>query len=143
MTFEKTYQVRWADVDMNAHMRHSAFNDYAAQLRVDLFSEYGIDINLFHRLNIGPVIFREETHFFKELYLNEKFSVHGEVAAQSKDYKKWSIRHVFYKTNGDIAADITVDGAWMDLKKRKVSPPPEEIQQKLKNFPLAKDFKWI
>lgn len=35
--FYKEFQVIWADMDPNRHMRHTAYNDYAAQLRVSFF----------------------------------------------------------------------------------------------------------
>lgn len=30
----KEFEVKWADLDPNRHMRHSAYNDYAAHMRV-------------------------------------------------------------------------------------------------------------
>ena len=56
---ELPFDVRWADIDANSHMRHSAYYDYAAHLRVQLLKSIGMDIMTLSKLGIGPVLFRE------------------------------------------------------------------------------------
>ncbi|MFO0488582.1 MAG: hypothetical protein ACK5ZY_09960, partial [Cyclobacteriaceae bacterium] len=35
-------QVRWSDIDQNRHLRHSAYYDYGATVRIACFSQHGL-----------------------------------------------------------------------------------------------------
>lgn len=143
MTYSKTFHVRWADLDANGHMRHSAYNDYAAHMRVCMFDEYGYPMDKLIKLGIGPVLFREETKFLKELRMNEKFTIDCSILAMRRNGKIWSIQHAGYNENGDKACIITVDGAWLDLKARKIVPPPEDLHTVIDTLPRADKFEWL
>ena len=71
MTDAITYRTRWADMDPNGHMRHSAYADYAADQRLVLLADWGYDIKEFAKLRLGPILFREETKFIKEIHIGE------------------------------------------------------------------------
>ncbi len=143
MTYSKTFQVRWADLDANGHMRHSAYNDYAAHLRVCMFDEYGCSMDKLIKLGIGPVLFREETKFLKEFRMNENFIMDCAILAMRKNGKIWSIQHVAFNEKGEQACIITVDGAWLDLKARKIVPPPDELKYVIDQLPRAEKFEWL
>ena len=136
----KTFQVIWADIDANRHMRHTAYNDYAAQARVSFFTESGFSIDQFARLQIGPILFREETMFLKEVGLNEIIKIDIALAGMREDGSRWRITHNIYKSNGEKAATITVDGAWMDLVKRKLTAPPAELIEVVKHMKRTENF---
>ncbi|MBX9586326.1 MAG: thioesterase family protein [Gammaproteobacteria bacterium] len=142
-SYTKEFHVRWADCDFNGHMRHSAFNDYGAHIRVSMFSEFGLPIEKLMHERMGPVLFREETRFYKELRLNEKFTVDCEIISMRRNGKIWSMHHHFYNVNNDLAAEITVEGAWMDLDKRKVVTPPADYMEFINKFPRGKEFVWL
>lgn len=135
MTYAKHYPVRWADLDPNGHMRHSAYNDYAAQLRLDCLADAGFPLAQFARLGIGPILFREDTRFLKEVSPNETIQVDAQLAGLSADGSRWRIVHTVYKQDGREAAVITVDGAWLDLRLRKLTVPPPELGQALRTLP--------
>lgn len=123
-------------------MRHTAYNNYAAQARIGMFGTAGITLQSFERLNIGPILFREETKFFKEIRLAENFSVDLELLAARNDASKWSIHHSV-RVGESISATITVDGAWLDLKKRRVITPPEEIRSMMSQIVKHESFQVI
>ncbi|ALD21127.1 acyl-CoA thioesterase [Hymenobacter sp. DG25A] len=125
--FAKTYTVRWADLDPNIHMRHSAYTDYAAQVRLEYLAEHGFTMAQFAKLAIGPILFREDTRFFKEVGLSEVIRVTAELAGINEDGTRWRIVHSIYKADDRLAATVTVDGAWLDLRARKLAVPPVEI----------------
>jgi acyl-CoA thioester hydrolase len=58
------------------------------------------------------------------------------------DFSRWSLRHHIYKDDRTIAAVLTMDGAWIDMTKRKLAIPNEFIQRVFENFPRADDFLW-
>ena len=73
--YSKTYEVRWADMDPNRHLRHSVYLDYAAQTRVALFSDYGLPMDNIAKLGLGPVLFREEIKYVREVNSREEVTV--------------------------------------------------------------------
>lgn len=138
--FSLDFEVRWADMDTNRHMRHSAYNDYAAHLRVKLLKAIRLDLATMAKLHLGPVLFREETVFLRETGLGEIIRVDIELQKARRDGSRWTFVHVFRKENGKEAARITVDGAWMDLVERKLTTLPEQFQQGLLDIPRSGDF---
>ena len=119
--------MRWAELDPNGHMRHSAYADFAADQRVQWLATIGYDIRRFAELRLGPILFREETKFLKELHGGERIRVEGRVTAAAPDGSRWTIEHTIYKADGRVAATVTVDGAWLDLDRRKLTVPPAEL----------------
>jgi len=132
--------VMWAQIDANQHMRHSAYADYAAQARMALLDELGLQANVFLKNNRGPILFREELVYLKEVNMNEKISLSCELVKCAKDGSKWSIRHELYNSKNETAAIINVDGAWIDLQKRKVAALPQDILKKFLSIPKAETF---
>lgn len=135
MPYEKTFTVRWADLDPNRHMRHSAYTDYAAQVRLEYLADQGFSMDEFARLGIGPILFREDTRFIKEIGMSEIIRVTAELAGMSADASRWRIIHTIYKADGREAATITVDGAWLDLKLRKLTLPSEKLLAAFSDIP--------
>lgn len=141
--YVKTIQIRWADIDANRHLRHSAYYDYGATLRMMILSENGLTTEKLEQLQIGPVLFREEAVFRREIRLEDVITVDVELLKATPDYGRWSIRHNFLKADGSLAAVINIDAAWIDLVKRKLTVPDESIQKILANFPKPDDFEFI
>ena len=136
MTNAITYRTRWADMDPNGHMRHSAYADYAADQRLVLLAEWGYDIKEFARLRLGPILFREETTFLKEVHIGEEIWVDSRLRSVNDDGTRWSILHTIYKADGRVAATVAVDGAWLDLDRRKLTTPPAELAMAFRELPL-------
>lgn len=143
--YSKTYEVRWADMDPNRHMRHSVYNDYAAQTRIGIFSDFDLSITEIGRLGFGPVLFREETKFLKEINLLEIITVTCALTKMRQDGSRWGFLHEIIKEgiNGVTAAQITVDGAWLNLNNRKLGIPTPRIQEVMNRFPKTTNFEWI
>ena len=127
--YEKTYTAIWADMDPNAHMRHSAYTDYAAHTRLEFLAEAGFPMAYFAEHALGPILFREDTRFLREVKLGEAITVSAEMAGLNPDGSRWRIIHTIRKPDGVVAATVTVDGAWLDLRRRKLTVPPPEIAQ--------------
>ena len=122
-----TYTTRWADMDPNGHLRHSAYADFAADQRVRFLALAGFDLAAFVRLHLGPILFREDSRYLKEIRLGETIRVAGRLLAMADDGSRWTIEHTLYKQDGRPAATVTVEGAWLDLEKRKLTVPPAEL----------------
>ena len=62
------------------------------------------------------------------------------MAKMNADGSRWSIVHELYRDE-ILCAVITVDGAWMDTKLRKLaSPTPQIITEALNIFPKTTDY---
>ncbi|WP_345070702.1 thioesterase family protein [Hymenobacter fastidiosus] len=127
-------------MDPNAHMRHSAYTDYAAQLRIEYLAEHGFGMQRFAELGMGPILFREDTRFLKEVGISEAIRVTAEAAGLSADGSRWRIIHTLYKADGRPAATVTVDGAWLDLRRRKLMVPPPEMVEAMRRMPRHESY---
>lgn len=137
------FLVRWADVDANVHLRHSAYADYAAQARVFLLEDCGLGFRKLNELKIGPILFREELIYHREVNMNDRVTVICEISKATKDASRWSVCHQMFRSDGVKAATIHVDGAWMDLKKRKLTALPSEYESKFLALKKSEYFTWI
>jgi len=134
------FQVRWADLDPNGHLRHSAYMDYAAQARVGFLNDCGFTLERFQKLHLGPVLFREDTQYLREVRANERISVTTELNGLSANGKHWRMRHRMFKSDGSLACVIDVQGAWLDLVTRKIVPAPAELQEAMRKAPRTQDY---
>ncbi|MET0634688.1 MAG: acyl-CoA thioesterase [Chitinophagaceae bacterium] len=140
--FSKPVQLRWSDLDPNLHVRHSVYYDWAAFARLSYLAECGIDTTAMQQLQIGPILFREEAQFKKEIRLEDQLQIEVELVKSRRNYSRWTIRHRIVKQGGILCAVITVDGAWLDLVKRKLAVPPAEVGQAFLRMPQVDDFQW-
>lgn len=143
MEYSQIFQVIWADIDPNMHLRHTAYNDYAAQVRVSFLADHGFAPKKFTELSIGPILFREETRFLREVGINEKIKVDYHCAAMRKDGSRWKGVHSIWKEDGVQAAIITVEGAWIDVNARKLAIPSAELLEVISKVPRTADFEYI
>jgi acyl-CoA thioester hydrolase len=143
MNFKVTFNTKWSDFDPNRHMRHTAYNDYAAEVRVRFFQKQGLSINEFAKLNIGPILFKEETSFLKEIHIGENITVNMTLEESSKGLERWKFKHQIFNEKGEISAEIKVYGAWIDLQKRKLTGLPSNYHHIFEDLPKNENFKEI
>ncbi|MBD2768021.1 thioesterase family protein [Hymenobacter sp. BT664] len=134
MSNSLVYRTRWADMDPNGHMRHSAYADYAADQRIVLLTQWGYDAARLAKLRLGPILFREETKFIKEVHIGEEIRVDTQLVSVRDDGSRWTILHTIYKADGRAAATVTVEGAWLDLDRRKLAVPPADLTAAFKTM---------
>ncbi len=139
----RNLQLRWADIDANRHVLHSRYYEWGASMRMEFLVQHGLTIEWMEAHNIGPIIFREECQFRKEIRFGDAIIMDVILTGAKKDYSRWSLRHHIMKENNVLAAIINVDGAWLDLEKRKLATPNEYIIKAFDQFPRSKDFELI
>ena len=135
-------QVRWSDLDPNFHLRHSVYYDWGAFCRLEFFTQYGLSSGLMHQLHFGPILFREECVFRREVVLEDPVTISLQLLQAKRDYSRWSIEHVIMKNKGTVAAVLTVDGAWLDTAKRKLVTPPRRATDVFSAIPVDENFQW-
>ena len=136
----KKLEIRWADLDPNFHVLHSKYYDFGAYCRMSFLMGHGITPALMIEKNIGPIIFREECLFKREIKFGDELTVFLKLSKCNPDASRWSMVHELW-TNGDtLAAVITIDGAWMDTKIRKLTIPPEICKVGFDLIPKTDNF---
>lgn len=141
--FSRSMQVRWSDMDANRHLRHSAYYDFGAAHRMMVLSDHGLTLKKLEEFGIGPILFREEAIFKREIRMDDVVTLDVSLVKATHDFSRWSLRHHFTKEDGSLAAILNLDGAWMDLLKRKLTVPNEFVASIFASFPRSDDFEWI
>ncbi len=134
--------VRWADCDMNRHVRHSAYYDYGAHARIRYFAEHGFTAAKMAALHIGPIIFKEECSFIKELKLEDVVTINVLKGETRADGSRWIIHHEIFNSNQEKCAHITLHGAWIDLNKRRLTIPSEEMAAMMNALAVGEAFSY-
>ena len=141
--FELPVQVRWADLDPNFHLRHSAYYDWGAMCRVEFLSKEGLTLQRMQQLQVGPIILREECIFRREIRMGDPVTVDLKLVKAKKDFSRFTIEHTIKKDPATVAAMLTVDIAWMNGLTRKLAVLPEEAIRKFREGPFASNFQWL
>jgi acyl-CoA thioester hydrolase len=141
--FQQSIQIRWADIDANRHLRHSVYYDYGASMRMNALTSEGLSMRKLEELQMGPILFREEAIFKREIIFEDVITIDVQMVRSRRDFARWSLRHNFKKADGTLAAIINIDGAWIDLVKRKLAIPDPFIIHVFEKFPKADDFEFL
>ncbi|MBV8464595.1 MAG: acyl-CoA thioesterase [Burkholderiales bacterium] len=139
-TFRHTVEVRWADCDANHHVRHSAYADFCTHARIEWLKAQGFGFEQFQAQAFGPVIFSEWTEYFKEVRMSERLTIEVRIAGLGDGCSRFRIHHDVYKEDGKLAAKHEVSGAWLDLKARKLTLPPENLAHIFAELARTEDF---
>lgn len=144
MINKKQIDIRWSDLDPNFHLRHSVFYDFCAAQRIEILNSIGLNMKKFQELSMGPVIFREEAVFRREIKMGDEITLEVYIAKMSADASKWSFEHRFMNNLGKLMATVTVDGSWINVVERKLAKNiPSDLLQAFQDFPKTEGFEMI
>ncbi len=139
--YRKRVSLRWSDLDPNFHVRHSVYYDLGAQQRIEVLNALGLTPEVMMQGNFGPVIFREECSFRREIRLADEVYITAMIAKQTPDASRWTIQHEFLSAGNKLMATLTIDGAWMNTKERKMlTPVPTIVSEVFNAMPKAPGF---
>jgi acyl-CoA thioester hydrolase len=141
-SFVTPVHIRWADIDPNFHARHSVYYDWTATSRLDFLVAEGLTTERMQALHFGPILFREECIFRREIRLGDPVTITLELIKARRDYSRWTIRHHIMKNPETVSAILTVDGAWLDTAIRKLVVPPDEAKNVFSKMPRPEEFQW-
>lgn len=141
--YTQNIDIRWADLDPNFHVLHSKYYDFCAFARTAFLYENGITAEVMKELGIGPILFKEECIFKKEIRFGDKVTVLVEISGASQNFARWQMKHKIIVGEDVLAAQVTVQGAWMDVIKRKLTIPEKSIAEVFEKAPRSEDFKFL
>ncbi len=139
--FIKNIEVRWSDLDPNFHVLHSKYYDFGAYCRMAFLVENGLSPAIMVEHKIGPILFREECVFKREIFFGDKVTVNVKVDKVTADFGRWTMIHEIYKNDETLAAIITADGAWLNTSIRKLTVPPAVVISLFEIAPKTASFK--
>jgi acyl-CoA thioester hydrolase len=135
--------LRWADLDPNQHMRHSVYYDFGATCRILFFNSCGLDRHFLQSNALGPIVFREECLFKREVHFGDDLAINMVFTKARRDFSRWSIHHELIREDGTLCAEISLDGAWIDTGIRRLKIPSDVVISMLGDFPRTSDFSWV
>jgi acyl-CoA thioester hydrolase len=138
--YTKTFTVRWADCDVNGHMRNTAYSEYAIDARVAYLGEHGFGLDRMLEAGFGPVILREEIDYLREVRLGESVRVDVTLLGLSPECARFRFGHAFEKEDGKACARIVLAGGWLDLRARRLTAPPEALALVLRAIPRGEGY---
>lgn len=142
-SFSLPIQMRWSDLDPNFHLRHSVYYDWGALCRIEFLNKFGLTADEMARLHFGPILFREECVFRKEIRMGDTILIDLKIVKARKDFSRWSIQHHITKGDNVLSAVLSVDGAWINMSERKLATPPEAVHNVFNLMPKAENFEWV
>jgi acyl-CoA thioester hydrolase len=143
MKYSKQIEIRWSDLDPNFHLRHSCYYDFGAYCRMAFLTEQGITPAAMQQQHTGPIIFREECVFKKEIKFGDAVEINVLLDKVTADFRKWTMVHEIWINVDTLAANLTIDGAWMNTAQRRVTVPPENFIKGFNAIPKTAGFQVI
>jgi len=137
--FVLTVVPRWADIDPNQHMRHSAFADWAAYVRTEWLNTNGLDMQKLMELKVAPIMFEENVKYFKEVLLGDRITIELQLAGTNDDASRWLLRHTF-RRGATVCAVSEAKGAWFNIVTRRIAPPPRGLLEAFANIVRTDDY---
>src|SRR5690606_24304008 len=115
-----------SQIDANRHLRHSAYADFCAQARSNMLQTVGLSLDAFAKAKIGPILFREELVYYREVRLDEIIHVDVELTKLNTSNARISFRHIVYIAAGSKSAVVSMDGSWLDVTTSKLTIIPQD-----------------
>ena len=134
------YEVLWADLDANQHLRNTRYLDYAAQTRFRFLEAHGFPPAAFAAARLGPVVFEDQVRYRRELRHLQRFSVDIALAGQNDSGSRFTLRNVFRDEEGEVCAEVSSHGAWFSLAERRIVVPPQGLAAAMEAMPRAEEF---
>ncbi|MFF1894714.1 acyl-CoA thioesterase [Streptomyces sp. NPDC058206] len=127
-TFQKSFEVRWDDVDANGHLRNTRCSEYASTARHSYLTAAGWGVYALRKEGFAPVLLGEEAQYLREVFMGELVNVGCTIVGLSADASRWRMHHAVLREDEEEAAVVRSLGAWIDLRSRKIAAPPSGLR---------------
>ena len=138
--YQKSYDIRWGDLDPNRHVANTTYMALLNQTRMDIMADLGFTQAFLEKHQIGPVIFKEDFHYVREVHPNSRLRINIRMAGASQDWGIMRLAQRIFLPNGKLGVYSEVLFAWIDLNSRKLRIPPEELLKAYQAYPRTENF---
>lgn len=129
-SFTINFRVLWNQIDVNGHLSNAHYQSFFDEARMEMLEQAGLDVQAMLKKNVGPVIYRSELDYLKEVNYPEEIRIETWVEDSRKS--RFVIRQdMFRKSDGELACSAKLLGVFMDFNIRRPWSVPQEIAEKL------------
>jgi acyl-CoA thioester hydrolase len=140
MGFIYEAKIMWCQLDFNMHLRHSAYSDIGTEAILDMLSFIGLTYDYFDKMKIGPVIFKEELNYLKEIKAGEIINVVSTLSKIAFEGAIFSVCQEFILKDGSKAAVIHLEGGLFNTESRTLAIVPQEMLELIRLLPKSESF---
>lgn len=141
--FLKSFEVRWSDLDANSHLANSAYMNMMSHTRMAFLQEIGLGLHQLKKAKLGPVVFHEHIHYFKEVLPGQPLQVSLLLKGLSEDGLFFEFEHRFFDAEGNNRAYCEILGAWINLETRSLQAPEPAMLQAFLKAQKTSDFRTL
>ncbi len=129
--YSSKIHLRWSDLDPNVHVRHSVYYDWGAQARMEILMKIGLSPQALSSRGVGVILMEESCKFRREIKYGDQITMlsNWQPEGPNGEDHLFSFVHRIHKGQDTFCAEINILGGWIDLKKRKLCGPPEDLKQ--------------
>lgn len=131
--FSVRVTVRGYETDVQGHVNHSVYLQYAEHARWSLLQQAGVHQADLLAKGVGPVTLETTIRYKRELLAGDETEV--TCTFEWGEGKTFRIEQTIRKTDGTVAAEITGVGGLMDLRERRLVADPREYFRTLSTDP--------
>lgn len=118
----KKRRITLEHIDCNQHVSESIYYKIAIDVLQDLHQELGLN-DLFATEQTAPIVFSSNIEFFREIFVDEEITIAVVLFPESPDFRKWRRIFEIYNQADELSVKIISQGAFFDLRTRKVKTP--------------------
>lgn len=126
--YKQRFRVRYSDLDTNGHVANISYLKYSLDTRVGCLFANGLTADMMRSSGYGPIVFREDITYLKELFVPDEIEVHYWVRSLHEDGIRFQSCTQIYRSDDELAASIEIYGGWINLSRRRLEKPPKEVR---------------
>ena len=119
------FQIRYSDLDTNGHVANTSYLKFSLDTRIGYMLANGLTAEMMRESGFGPVVFREDISYLKELHVPEKIEVHYWTKSLHDDGIRFELCTEIRRQDGELASRVDIQGGWMSLTRRRLEKPPQ------------------
>ncbi len=124
--FHTRLKVRWNELDANGHVNNMYYQSYFDQARIEAFEQAGLSIAALRERGIGPVIFKAELDYKRELKHPDSITISTWVEEHRRS-RGVLAQQIESDRTGEIVCRARFHGVFMDLAAGRPLPFPQEL----------------
>ena len=120
-------------LDSLGHVNHAYYLTLFELARWDILVQKDLKDELMEKLQIGPIILEANVKYRQELKVEDEVEIQTRFEPFKRDqiFKAIQTMHIHNDGEEKLVSEGEFLAAFMDLKKRKMTPVPADIKQKL------------